>query len=71
MVIILAILVFDLYWLDDDIVVVVGVGYQGALIVGDPIEDEGEDARLRGRHHFFIKIVFNNSGDLRWYDKEY
>ena len=54
MVIILAILVFDLYWLDDDIVVVDGVGYQGALIVGDPVEDEGEDARLRGRHHFFL-----------------
>ena len=39
--------------------------------MGDPVEDEGEDARLRGRHHFFIKIVFNNSGDFRWYDKEY
>ena len=54
-VIILAILVFDLYWLDDDIVVVDGVGYQGALIVGDPVEDEGEDARLRGSHHFLSK----------------
>ena len=54
MVIILAILVFDLYWLDDDIVVVNGVDYQGALIVGDPVEDEGEDTRLRSRHHFFL-----------------
>ena len=62
MVIILAILVFDLYWLDDDIVVVDGVGYQGALIVGDPVEDEGEDARLRGRHHFF----YQNSFQQQW-----
>ena len=31
--------------------------------MGDPVEDEGEDARLRGRHHFFIKIVFNDNGD--------
>ena len=33
--------------------------YQGALIVGDPVEDEGEDARLRGRHHFFLIKFFS------------
>ena len=56
----MAILVVDFIGCDDDMVGVVvdGVGYQGALIVGDPVEDEGEDARLRGRHHFFYQNSF-------------